>query len=99
MATSFGTLWDRQVITRVGDGLRGLTMAAIAHSLPATNPQVLFMQLRSVAVIADHTPPMMLLGQRGNASQNTVGYMIASTGSCPLIEYDAICAILHTLIA
>lgn len=98
MASAFGTLWDRQVISRAGDGLTGITQAAIAHSLPATNPQVLFMQLRSVQAVG-HGPAVMLLGQRGNASQNTAGYMIASTASCPTIEYDAVCAILHTLIA
>lgn len=98
MASAFGTLWDRQTISRAGDDLTGVTLAAIAHSLPATNAQVLVVQMISKAALG-HNPAVQLLGQRGNASQNTVGYAVASTASCPTVAFDAYCALLHTSIA
>lgn len=93
----FGTLFDRTLGTRAGDDLRGVTLAALAHSLPATNPEIMIPVLRSVAAIG-HQPAVSLLGIRGNASQNTIGFVVASTASCPTLEYEVVSATLHSII-
>ncbi len=93
----FGSLFDRTLQSRAGDDLSGVTLTTVPHSLPATNPEILLTQLRSVAEIG-HQPAVVMMGLRGNASLNTVGFAVSSTGSCPTVEYEVISAVLHTMI-
>lgn len=94
----FGSLWDRTLQTRAADGLRGVTLTTVPHSLPATNPEILVPVLRSVQEFA-YPVNVGLLGLRGNASLNTVGFAPApSAATCPTVEYEVISAVLHTII-
>lgn len=93
-----GTFWDRNLASRAGDALSGVTQGSIAHSLPATSPQVIFFTMRSVQAIG-HQPAVVGMAIRGNQSLNTVGYAVSSTASCPTIEYEVTSAILHSIIA
>lgn len=95
----FGTLWDRQLGTRAGDGVSGVALTTMAHSLPATNPEIFIGVMRSVQG-ANVGPQIAvgLLAQRGNASLNTIGFAISSSASTPILEFEGISAVLHSLV-
>ncbi len=93
----FGSFWDRALASRAGDGLRGVTLTTLAHSLPATNPEIIVPVMRSIEGIG-HQPNPSLLALRGNASLNTIGFAVPSTASCPTIEYEVVSAVLHSII-
>lgn len=95
-----GTLIDKKTISRVGDDLKGVTTATTAHSLPATNPEILLPVVRSYAEMAGNgtngLPAVFALG--GNASISTVGYAMASCVSCPTVMYDLVAMVFHSVI-
>ena len=93
----FGTLFDRTLASRAGDALTGITLTTLAHSLPATNPEIMIPVMRSVQAIG-FQPHVTLLGLRGNASLNTIGFVVASTASCPALEYEVVSAVLHSIV-
>lgn len=95
-----GRLIDKQTVSRAGDDLAGVTLAALNHSLPATNPEMVLPILRSVQAVGGNGSNGLpaLLGLGGNASQITVGYAMASAVSCPTVMYDVYAAVLHTII-
>ncbi len=93
-----GTYIDKTTVSRVGDGLFGVTLAhTLAHSLPATNPEMVLPILRSVAQIGAQ-PSIALLGLGGNASILTVGYAVGSTASCPTLMFDVFAQVFHSII-
>lgn len=94
-----GTYVDRTTVSRAGDALRGVTMATLSHSLPATNPEMVLPILRSMQVLASGRNQVSLLGLGGNASIATIGY--ASGGgaaSCPVVMFDVFSTVFYTLI-
>lgn len=93
----FGTFVDRQLGTRVGDGVSGVALTTMAHSLPATNPEIFLVGMRSVQAVGVQSA-IGLLGLRGNASLNTVGFAISSSASTPTIEFEGVAAVLHSII-
>lgn len=66
-----GTWIDRLA----GRTLTGVTLTTAPHSLPATNPQAMFAQLRSTVTA---TAPADLLLVGGNASLLTIGLNASS---------------------
>lgn len=93
----FGTFVDRQLGTRAGDGVSGIALTTMAHSLPATNPEIFIGVMRSVQGIGVQSA-VGLLALRGNASLNTIGFAISSSASTPTIEFEGIAAVLHSII-
>lgn len=93
----FGQFWDRQLGTRAGDGVSGIALTTMAHSLPATNPEIFIPVMRSQQGIGVQSA-VTLLGQRGNASLNTIGFAISSSASTPVLEFEGISAVLHSII-
>jgi hypothetical protein len=91
-----GYLIDKSTQSRVGDALTGLTLATIPSSLPSTPTQVLPI-MRSVQAIG-HNPPVTLLGFGGNQSIGTIGFLSASTASCPTILFDVYQTIFHSIV-
>jgi len=71
-----------------GATLAGNTLTTYAHSLPATNPELVALQLRSVGSGTD-IPQLYALG--GNASLLTVGLAHGSIGaaSAQPVLFDA----------
>lgn len=93
----FGTFWDRQLGTRAGDGVSGIALTTMAHSLPATNAEIFIPVMRSQQGIGVQSA-VTLLGLRGNASLNTIGFAISSSASTPTVEFEGVSAVLHTII-
>lgn len=93
-----GKLIDKTTVSREGDALKGVTLASLAHSLPATNPDIVLPVLRSVQEVG-HQPAVQLLGLGGNASLATIGYAVGSTASCPTVMFDVYTAVIHSLIS
>lgn len=93
----FGQFWDRQLGTRAGDGVSGIVLTTMAHSLPATNPEIFVPVMRSQQAIGVQSA-VTLLGQRGNASLNTIGFAISSAASTPVLEFEGVSAVLHSII-
>lgn len=97
-----GTLVDKQTVSRAGDaGTTGgnVGLSTLAHSLPATNPEASFVNLRSIQAIAAGAPPVpqpFILG--GNASLLTLGYAFNSGVSAPTIMFDVIATVYHSVI-
>lgn len=96
----FGTLWDRQSGSRAGDDLIGVTLSTAAHSLPATNPEIMIPVTRSIAELAATAlrKGITLFGLRGNASLNTVGFHAITGQSTPTVDFEVVSAVLHTVI-
>ncbi len=95
-----GVLIHQTTISRAGDDLKGVTLATLAHSLPATNPEVLLPIMRSVQAVAGNGSNGLpeLLGLGGNASIATIGYAMASCVSCPTVMYDVLAIVFHSVI-
>lgn len=93
----FGTFWDRALTTRAGDAQTGVVFSTLAHSLPATNPEILMPVLRSIQDLT-HIPGVSVLALRGNASLNTWGLRFSSTASAPTVELELVAATLHSII-
>jgi hypothetical protein len=93
-----GTLIDKTTVSRAGDALVGVTLATLAHSLPATNPTIVLPVLRSVQGIAAQAP-VQVLGLGGNASIATIGFAAASAASTPTVMFDVYTAVVHSLIS
>lgn len=103
-----GVLVDRTTVSRAGNA--GTTsvnigLSTLAHSLPATNPEAVFINLRSVegiALFGQQVPQIFALG--GNASLLTIGtnYQVpavaASAVSAPTLMYDCISEIFHSIV-
>lgn len=92
-----GTFVDRQSVSRAGDGLTGVTVGTLSHSLPATNPEAFLIQMRSIAALG-HQPAIQPLAVGGNASILTNGFVVGSTASAPTVYYDAFAIVFHTVI-
>lgn len=101
-----GTFIDIQTSSRAADLLASTALAGTAlnlttspHSLPATNPESVFMQLRSVQVGADYATPQ-LVGLGGNASLATIGFVGGgvSQNTFPTVMFDVVCITYHSII-
>lgn len=91
-----GHLMDRQIVTRAADNLVGVTMSTLNHSLPATNPQSILLNLRSVEEIDIQGNPALFA--QGNASLITIGYAAPSSATCPTVEFEALGVVWHSLV-
>ncbi len=95
-----GTLIHQTTVSRAGDDLSGATFATLAHSLPATNPEILLPIMRSVEAVGGNGSNglLKLLGLGGNASLATIGYAMASCVSAPTVMYDVLAIVFHSMI-
>lgn len=91
-----GKLIERQLVSRAGDDLSGVTLATLAHSLE-TNPETVLVQHRSIQEVG-HQPNPQLLGVGGNASIATIGYAVPSTASCPTVYFEALAIYWHSTV-
>lgn len=96
-----GTLIDKTTASRAGDAgttSQRVGLTTLAHSLPATNPESIFVNLRSVEGVAgvSMTPKVFALG--GNASLSTIGYEYQSGVSAGTIMYDVVAVVYHSII-
>jgi len=96
-----GKFVNKTAGSRVGDLLLGVTHTTLAHSLPATNAEFLWVGLRSIAVIGtgggDGQIDVWATG--GNASLSTVSFRGAfSNASTPTVGFDVYSVVWHTLI-
>lgn len=69
-----GTLIDKLA----GQTLTGVTLTTYPHSLPATNPELMALQVRSALTA---TAPGQLIAVGGNASLLTIGQQAASVAA------------------
>ncbi len=87
-----GTLIDRLA----GRTLTGVTLTTAPHSLPATNPELMAVQLRSTATA---TAPGDLLAVGGNASILTIGLNAASVSlGSNMAYFDIYSFVFHSII-
>lgn len=96
-----GTFIDRQTISRVGDAgttAQNVGLATLAHSLPATNPEAVFINLRSVQGAGGVAEVPNPIGLGGNASILTIGYAYQSGVSAPTIMFDVIAQVFYSTI-
>lgn len=95
-----GTLIDKQTVSRAGDGLTGVTLTTLSHSIPATNPDTVIPVLRSVQAVGGNGANALpvLLGHGANASLLTVGFAMPSAVSCATILYDVVAFSFHSII-
>lgn len=91
-----GTYVDRALSTRAGDGLIGVTLTTLAHSL-ATQPDAVIPVMRSVQNVADTNPNPSLFALRGNGSLNTVGFAVPTTRSAPTLEFEVVSFTFHSI--
>ena len=90
--TILGTFIDR----RVGQTLTGVTLTTVPHSLPATNPELSAVQLRSTLTA---TAPGEVYVVGGNASLLTVGLNAASVSLGSNMSYfDIYSFVFHSII-
>jgi len=90
--TIVGTLIDK----RAGQTLTGVTLTTAPHSLPATNPELMAVQLRSSLTA---TAPADLLMVGGNASLLTIGLNAASVSLGSNMDYfDIYSMVFHSVI-
>jgi hypothetical protein len=92
-----GTFIDKQTVSRAGDGLTGVTVGTLAHSLPATNPELFLPILRSAESVGVNSA-VSLLAIGGNASLLTIGFRVSSAVSCPTLLYDVFAAVFYSSI-
>jgi hypothetical protein len=96
-----GTLVDRQTVSRAGDAgttAVGTGLTTLPHSLPATNPEAVFVNLRSIEAVGPggrQVDPFVL---GGNASLLTLGYRYASQISAPTIMFDVVSTVWHSIV-
>lgn len=95
-----GTLIDKQTVSRVGDGLTGITLTTLAHSIPATAPEAIVPVVRSIQAVGGNGVQAfpILLAVGANASLLTVGYAMGSAISCATIMYDVYAFTFHSII-
>jgi len=87
-----GTLVDKLT----GATLSGVTLRTFPHSLPATNPEYVAIQVRSVESATAHGE-MYAIG--GNASLLTIGLAAASVAlGSNLAFFDAYSVVFHSII-
>lgn len=92
------TKWiDVYTASRAGDDLKGVTLATVQHSLPATSGDVQIPYLRSVQGIG-HQPGVNVFAVGANSSIATVGWAVGSTASCPAVYYTLVSAMFHSII-
>lgn len=92
-----GRYIDRQVVSRVGDDLSGVTVGTLPHSLPATTAELFICQLQSAAGLGVNSA-ISLLAVGSNQSLLTVGYRVSSAASAPTVSYVVIAGVLHSVI-
>lgn len=92
-----GTFVDRALSSRAGDALRGVTLTTLSHSLPATGPEMMVPVLQSIQDVGAANPVCVMFGIRGNASLNTVGFAVPSTGSAPTVSFENYSIVFHSL--
>ena len=97
-----GTFIDRTTVSRAGDAgttAHNVGLPTLAHSLPATNPEAVFVNLRSVEATAlGATPILRPFGLGGNASLTTIGYEYVSGVSVPTLMFDVVAVVFHSII-
>src|SRR3990167_8038067 len=93
-----GTFVDIQTVSRVGDDLTGLTVGTLFHSLPATTPEAVMLQLRSVQAVGLGGVNPMPLYVAGNQSMLSIGFNVPSNVSCPTVMYDRYAMVFHSQI-
>ncbi len=103
-----GVLIDKTTVSRAGDA--GTTsvnigLTTLAHSLPATNPEAVFVNMRSIqanVLFGRQVPQPFCLG--GNASLLTMGTqyevpaVAASAISAPTTMFDVISQVFFSMI-
>lgn len=95
-----GTLVDvTSGVSRAGDD-GSHVVTTLAHSLPATNPEIQIPILRSIeAGSGCGVDVCQLMALGGNASIQTVGYAkTESTASAPVVFFDVVAMVLHSAI-
>jgi hypothetical protein len=99
-----GTLVDRTTVSRAGNAgttTHRVELTTLAHSLPATNPEAIFVNLRSVEAVAGaQVGTLRPFGLAGNASLATLGYEYGglSVISVPTVMFDVISVVYHSVI-
>ena len=96
-----GTLIDKTTVSRAGDAgttSQRVGLATLAHSLPATNPETIFINLRSIEAVAAAGVPVVPFGLGGNASILTLGYAYQSNVSAPTTSFDVVAMVFHSVI-
>lgn len=87
-----GTYIDK----RSGQTLTGVTLTTAPHSLPATNPELMAVQLKSTVTA---TAPADVLALGGNASLLTIGLNAASVSlGSNLAYFDVYSFVFHSVI-
>lgn len=93
-----GTFWQVigpvTVAPNTGGASPGAAYAAYAHSLP-TIPEVVIPVARSVQALAV-PPPVIPLALGGNQTHATVGQLVGSCASHPVIALDIYAAMIHS---
>ena len=94
-----GKLIDKQTISVAGGSSDGVELLNYAHSLPATNPEMVLPNLRSIELVAaDGSNGLpMVCGLGGNASQATVAIVMASAASVPTVMFDLYAVVWHSI--
>lgn len=93
-----GKLIDKTTVSRAGDAFKGVTHSSLAHSLPATSPDIVLPVLRSVQEVG-YQSPIAVIGLGGNASLATIGFVGMSCISQPTIMFDVYVGVIHSLIS
>jgi hypothetical protein len=94
-----GTLMDVTTVSWVADAVTGAVVTRYAHSLPATNPEVVIPVIRSIEAVGGGTaraPTFFGLG--GNASFQTVGRYTASNVTVPTVMFDILAIVFHSVV-
>jgi hypothetical protein len=94
-----GTLVDRILSTLAPGSNASLQMTTLAHSLPATGPEMIVPVLQSIGITAGqiNSNPKMF-AQRGNASLNTIGFAFGTGASTPTLSFEVYSLVFHTII-
>ena len=92
-------LIDTQTVSRAGDGLTGIAVTTLFHSL-TTNPQAVIPVLRSVDAIgaSNLNKGVNVLFVAANASCLSVAYHSITGASAPTIMFDVYTFRFHSLI-
>ena len=96
-----GTFIDKQTVSRAGDaGTTGgnVGFITLSHSLPATNPEQVSVNLRSIQSGLGTNVPVQAFGLGGNASILTIGYFYQSGVSAPTMMFDVFARVFYSTI-
>ena len=96
-----GTLIDKTLVSRAGDAgttSQRVGVTSLAHSLPATNPESVFVNLRSVEGVGAYSQTPKPFGLGGNASLATIGFEFASGVSAGTIMFEVLSVVYHSVI-